>query len=82
MRIKSCTDFINEGVSDWFKRKSKVDPNDIDGNGIPDFLYHAVEPDAINSIMANGLIGNIYLTLLEIIYQLHSLEVKLYQPGC
>lgn len=61
MRIKSCTDFVNEGISDWFKKKPKIDPNDIDANGIPDFLYHSTEPDLVDNIMENGLFGYIFL---------------------
>lgn len=61
MRIKSCTDFINEGLFDFLKRGPKIDPNDIDNNNIPDFLYHSTEPDVIDSIMRDGLNGDIYL---------------------
>jgi len=67
MRIKSCTDFINE--ANWLKKllvKEEPDPadneNDVDGNGVPDFLYHAVEIEAVDSIMRDGLNGEIYLT--------------------
>ena len=72
MKIKKCSDFLNEKSpgslwgspdewSDNNRPNVKIPPLRVKGDG-PDYLYHAIEPEALASVMRDGLKGKIYLT--------------------
>lgn len=78
MRIKSCTDYVKEAriPTLWY------DYRDIDAD-IPqsdkyEFMYHAVEPEDLDSVLRYGLKGDIYLTLTpEEAAEYHPIVLKI-----
>lgn len=56
MKIKKCSDFINEA---WVEGQ----PSEAWEGALPDdYLYHSTERNCLNSIFSHGLNGKIYLT--------------------
>ena len=64
------------------KIKKIIDFIKEDLDNIPDYMYHSTEPTNVNSILTNGLNGNIYLTLNpEDAQKYHPVVLKIYVKG-